>query len=198
MTTFVDWLFDISPFPPRRECGDWGEGLVELFRGHQLGIGLAYLAIPAALIGMTVARQRRRGDVTKAHASLVALACLFIGSCAVSHLLDRAMFTWPAYRALAAWLVFTDAVSWAFFFTLLALGRRLIELPTPADHQRALDAAERLADRAEAQGDLFEHRPSNWHDGQQLQALLEELERAHHRIDSIYREAKNAARPPAN
>src|SRR5262249_31376577 len=59
MLDFFERLFDPSGFTPRARCGDWSGALVALHVASDVLIGLAYLAIPLALLYFV----RRRRDI---------------------------------------------------------------------------------------------------------------------------------------
>lgn len=89
----MDWLFDSTSWVPRGQCGDWQGGLDFWFVAFNLGIAAAYLAIPAGLIDVWVAK---RDKLVKP--LVLVLFALFIVLCGMTHVLSALAFWWPAYR----------------------------------------------------------------------------------------------------
>lgn len=85
-----------------------------LYQGANLLTFLAYLAFPAALIGLKGAYERVYDD----GAVRVAVAA-FVLSCGIGHLEGVISFYWPAYHLFAAWHVITAACSWWAILVLI-------------------------------------------------------------------------------
>lgn len=121
-TWFTD-LFDTSSFPPRWHCGEWSRSLGGLHIGADVAIWLAYMGIPLVLLYFV----RRRGDLPFLPVFWLFIA--FIASCGIGHLLEAAMFWWPAYRFSGLVKLVTAAVSLATLVALFPFTRRALALP---------------------------------------------------------------------
>jgi two-component system, sensor histidine kinase len=119
-------LFDTSNFPPRWFCGTWSEPHGWVHVTADVVIWLAYVAIPVALLHYL----RRRRDVP--FPGLVALFAAFILLCGLTHLLEAAMFWWPAYRFMGLVKVVTAIVSATTAVVLVPLIPRALALKSPA------------------------------------------------------------------
>ena len=126
-------LFDTSDFPARWRCGNWDAGTGWLHIISDLGVWSAYLAIPIALAGFA----RRRKDVP--FRNLFWLFSAFILLCGTTHLLDAAVFWWPAYRLTGVVKMATAVVSWATVITLLPVLPKAFAMRTPEDLQREVN-----------------------------------------------------------
>jgi two-component system, sensor histidine kinase len=123
---FGSGLFDTSNFPPRWFCGTWSELQGWVHISADVVIWLAYVAIPAALLHYL----RRRRDVP--FPWLVALFAAFILLCGLTHLLEAAMFWWPAYRFMGLVKLVTAIVSATTAVVLVPLIPRALALKSPA------------------------------------------------------------------
>lgn len=99
------WVFDTSPYPPRWHCGDWSPAIGWLHICSDVAIWSAYVAIPIALIFFT----RKKSSLP--FKGLLLLFSAFIISCGFSHLLEAAVFWWPAYGLLGVIKFVTAIVS---------------------------------------------------------------------------------------
>lgn len=105
MMTGITGLFDTSDFPPRWTCGTWTplHGWVHIVA--DAAIWGAYTMIPAVLAYFIL----KRRDVP--FPRIFWLFCLFILSCGTNHLMESAIFWWPAYRFAALLKVLTAIAS---------------------------------------------------------------------------------------
>jgi|GEM_PF-570734 len=121
-------LFDTSAFPPRWQCGvGWQQ---EPFWGwlhisSDVAIWAAYMAIPLALAYFL----RRRPDLPFPRVMWLFVA--FIFACGTGHLIDAALFYWPAYRFSGLVKFTTAVVSWATVAALLPLLPRAFSFRSP-------------------------------------------------------------------
>lgn len=120
MTDAIGWLLDSSSFTPRAFCGPgWTDGLRWVHAGSDILIGLAYIAIPAALLFFV----RRRGVP---FTGLIWLFGAFILACGTGHLIEATMFNTPVYRLSGAVKVLTAGVSWLTVVALIPAAPRVI------------------------------------------------------------------------
>ena len=122
MLDFLRRLLDTSDFPARWECGQWTTGHGWLHILSDLGVWSAYLAIPGVL-GYFVLRRR---DVP--FRPIFWLFAAFILACGTSHLLEAALFWWPAYRLAGVVKLLTALVSWATVFALVKVAPQAMAL----------------------------------------------------------------------
>src|ERR1700733_7906107 len=125
MVEFLKHLFDTSDFPARWRCGSWtpAEGWLHIL--SDLGVWSAYLAIPCVLFYFAL---RRRNLPFK---FVFLLFGAFILACGTTHLMDAAIFWWPAYRLAGIIKLFTAIVSWATVFALISIAPKAFALRSP-------------------------------------------------------------------
>ena len=95
LSGFFGNLFDTSSYPARWNCGEWTplEGWLHIV--SDVGIFLAYFAIPAALIYFLLKRKDTPFN------GLLFLFAAFILFCGAGHLLEAIIFYYPLYRLSA-------------------------------------------------------------------------------------------------
>lgn len=113
MLSFLANLFDTSDFPARWHCGQWTAGHGWLHILSDLGVWSAYFAIPCLLVYFAF----RRKDVP--FRKLFWLFGAFILACGTTHLMEAAIFWWPAYRLAGVIKLATAVVSWATVLVLM-------------------------------------------------------------------------------
>jgi len=96
-------IFNTRDWPPRWHCGNWSDFHGWLYILSDVLIWASYFAIPIILIVML----RKRPDLP--FPKLIWLFVGFIVLCGLTHLIDAAIFWWPAYR-LSALLRFATAI----------------------------------------------------------------------------------------
>ncbi len=147
--------FDTSGFTPRWYCGAWSAGLGWLHIVSDVAIWLAYMAIPAILFYYTM----RRPQVP--FRWVLVLFAAFVLACGTVHLIDAAIFWWPAYRLSGLVKFVTAVVSWATVLALIPTVPYALGLRTPQEFERELAerrAMERALRESEAQyRELFEN-----------------------------------------
>lgn len=89
---FFGKMFDTSDYPARWYCGNWTLDVGWLHILSDIGIFVAYLSIASLLIFLVTCRK----DVPLPR--IFWLFAAFIGVCGFGHLLESALFWWPAYR----------------------------------------------------------------------------------------------------
>lgn len=140
MLSFFDWLLDDKPFPPRWHCGNWGPVEGWAYVASSGAVALAYFVIAALLL-----RGPPRGSARRLPGQLSAYFAAFLFSCGAGHLVDAAMFWWPAYRLLSLVNVVTAAASLVAVVALARYARLLLSTASQVE----LDAAH--AERAHAE-----------------------------------------------
>jgi hypothetical protein len=151
LNEFFTNLFDTSDWPPRWVCGNWSELHGWLYIVSDMSIWLAYFIIPLMIIWFV----EKRPDVP--FLPIFWLFGAFIILCGATHLLDVAMFWWPAYRVGALVRILTAAVSLATVFALIrvlpnALNLRTAEEVSIEKTRRALEETKVIELRKEMAG----------------------------------------------
>jgi|GEM_PF-3804821 len=84
-------------FMPRTSCGpSWSSTLILVHELSNLAIFLCYMLIPFGCVGLY--RRISTGGSVRNPKLGVVLSFGFILTCGLTHLMDRLMFQWPAYR----------------------------------------------------------------------------------------------------
>ena len=137
----IEWLFSTKQFPPRWECGTWDNFTGWVFIVASLFIFAAYYSIPIALV--VILRKAKFLYSIPTVRPLLLMFSLFIFSCGTGHLLDTAMFYWPAYRVLALMNTITAIMSWATIFILVPRIGQFISMQDP---RKVFELNEKLTD----------------------------------------------------
>ena len=116
---FFSNMFNTSNWPPRWHCGTWTDFHGWVYIISDIAIWASYFLIPVLLIRMIT----RRKDVP--FLKIFWLFGAFIILCGTTHLIDAAIFWWPAYR-LSAFVRFLTAV--VSVFTVIALYKVLPQI----------------------------------------------------------------------
>ena len=124
LSGFFGHLFDTSTYPQRWNCGSWTplEGWLHI--ASDVGIFLAYFAIPVALVYFVW----KRKDIP--FNGIFFLFAAFILLCGTGHLLEAVIFYYPIYRVAGLLKLATAIVSLTTFFVLLRLIPKALELPS--------------------------------------------------------------------
>jgi two-component system, chemotaxis family, sensor kinase Cph1 len=136
MIDFLIHVFDGSDFPPRWHCGSWTLGHGWLHVASDLGVWSAYLAIPC-LLGYFVVRKK---DMP--FRPILWLFVAFILACGTTHLMEAAIFWWPAYRLAGLIKLITAVVSWCTVIALVPAAPMMLTMRTPAELEREIAARE--------------------------------------------------------
>ncbi len=129
MVDFLRKLFDTAGFPARWRCGaGWVEdpAVGWLHIVSDALIWGAYTAIPLVL-GYFILKRR---DVP--FPRIFWLFCAFIFACGFGHLIEAAIFWWPAYRFSGVVKAATAVVSWATVLALVPVTPQALRLPALA------------------------------------------------------------------
>jgi signal transduction histidine kinase len=142
MLDFFFHLFDTSGFPPRWQCGSWTEVHGWLHILSDLGIWLAYFAIPCVLAYFVL---HRRGVPFP---TIFWLFGAFILACGTTHLMEAIIFWHPLYRLAGVIKLLTAIVSWATVVALVPVIPKALAMRTPAELEMEIAA------RTKAEEDL--------------------------------------------
>lgn len=135
---FLSRLTDTSDWPPRWQCGHWTDFHGWLYIASDLTIWLAYMGIPLILMRFIFVK---RGVPLP---GVFALFGAFILLCGTSHLVDAAMFWWPAYRFNALVRFLTAIVSVATVFALIRYFKAAVGLRTSSEYERELTIRQQI------------------------------------------------------
>lgn len=118
----IDWLLDASQFTPRAHCGTgWSDSLVFAYQLSSTIIFICYVLIPFGCVALY--RKIVAGETIPMFRLGTLLFGGFITTCGVTHLMDRIVFRWPAYRLSTLLLLICASFSMATVAWLfLALG----------------------------------------------------------------------------
>lgn len=121
---FFNKLFSTNDWPARWVCGEWTSFHGWLYIASDIAIWLAYFVIPAIIIFFIQKRHKLP------FLPVFWLFGAFIILCGSTHLIDAAMFYWPAYRLSGLLRFLTALVSLATAFVLIRDLPKLIQVPT--------------------------------------------------------------------
>lgn len=92
-----EWLTHTDGYTPRMLCGpSWTQGLIAVSNFADLSIFIAYMLIPVGIV--RIYRRLAAGVPVPNIRTGILLGMSFILLCGLTHLSDRLMFIWPAYR----------------------------------------------------------------------------------------------------
>ena len=134
MLIYLSQLFDTSGFPPRWQCGSWTPVHGWLHILSDLGIWLAYLAIPC-ILGYFVLRRK---DIP--FRPIFWLFAAFILACGTTHLMEAIIFWWPAYRLAGVIKLLTAMVSWGTVMALVPATPIVLAMRSAEELQREISA----------------------------------------------------------
>jgi two-component system, chemotaxis family, sensor kinase Cph1 len=129
---FFRSAFDTVGFKPLWQRGAWTTAHMWLHIAADLTISAAYLLIPIILVHNI----RKHPGVP--YTSLFWLFAAFISAAALTHLLDAAMFWWPAYRLTGLVKAGTAVISLATALVLIPVAPRAMAFRKPVDLQREI------------------------------------------------------------
>ncbi len=160
----LKWFFDPRAYMPHGMCLLWQPGLVALHVASDLGIALAYFAIPISLAIFV----RKRKDLDRQHIALALLFAVFITACGLTHVASIVVLWIPLYGAEGVLKAITALASLITAIILPFLVPALLRIPSPRaleaeirSHRATLEALSaaraKLADRvAQTESDLLE------------------------------------------
>jgi two-component system, chemotaxis family, sensor kinase Cph1 len=168
---FFSTLFDTSAWPARWQCGNWDPLHGWVYIISDIVIWFSYFMIPL-ILGYFVYRKKKEPIPFK---SIVLLFIVFILACGLTHLVDAAIFWWPAYKLSALIRLLTALVSLATVFALIRIAPKVVDLKTPAVLEEMV--AERTAELQKLNEQLKEQASQRTLAEERLKNLYQELER---------------------
>lgn len=121
---FFGQLFNTKDWPARWNCGKWSDFHGWLYITSDLLIWASYFTIPLLLMWLL----KKRSDIP--FHKVIWLFVGFIILCGTSHLIDAAIFWWPAYRLSALIRFLTSVVSIATVYALFKVVPSVASLRT--------------------------------------------------------------------
>jgi PAS domain S-box-containing protein len=132
--TFFSALFNTDDWPARWNCGSWSSFHGWLYIISDIVIGLCYFLIPCSLWFFLHKNKQWK------FRSILVLFILFIVACGSTHLMDAAIFWWPAYRVSALLRLFTAIVSVTTVIALIKITPRILQLRSPETLEKLVEA----------------------------------------------------------
>jgi signal transduction histidine kinase len=146
--SFLDYLFDASNYPARRNCGLWTTSEVITHNVADAVILFCYTAIPIFLIWYAHKRHKAK--------PIFYLFASFIFACGLTHAMDIVMFYWPAYRLAGAVLVFCAAISLGTLGFILWHFHTILQMRTQEEmEQEVIDATTQLRINAQSKDEFI-------------------------------------------
>lgn len=136
---FFGNLLDTSLWPKRWNCGTWSPLHGWIYIISDLLIWLSYFAIPV-LLGFFVYKKQVENIPFK---TVLVLFIVFILACGFTHLMDAAIFWWPAYKLSAVLRMGTAIVSLVTVVSLIKVIPDVLELKSPAYLEKQIEARTR-------------------------------------------------------
>ncbi|HRW53742.1 MAG TPA: response regulator [Phycisphaerae bacterium] len=133
LTSEIAMLFDTSDFPPRWQCGQWSSALGWVHIVSDIAIFAAYITIPLILAFFI----RKRSDLPFPRVFWLFVA--FIVLCGLTHLMEAAIFYWPAYRIAGLLKIATAAISLLTSIALLRTVPKALQFKGPSELRRIVD-----------------------------------------------------------
>lgn len=142
MFNFMFHLFDTKDFPARWYCGTgWSDGLGWTHILSDVAIWAAYFTIPLLILYFA---QNRRDLPFR---SIFFLFGAFILFCGMTHLMDAAIFWWPAYRFAGLLKLLTAVVSCLTVVALIPAIPQALALRSPAELEREIAERKRVEEK---------------------------------------------------
>lgn len=163
---FFAGILDTDSWPARWYCGVWTPFHGWLYIVSDFMIWLAYFMIPL-ILGYYV--YRKKADLP--FKSIFILFMAFILACGLTHLIDAAIFWWPAYRLSAVVRFITAIVSMGTVFALVKVTPRVLNFKSPEELEALVSELTILNDRLKDEVSQREAAENN------LKRLNEDLER---------------------
>lgn len=165
MTDWFAWLLSSPGYMPHGHCYLWQPVTLWLNAGSDGLIALAYFAIPVSLYSLV---RRRLGDIP--FPGILLMFAAFILLCGSTHVMEIVTIWNPAYRLAGALKLVTGIVSLATAIALFRLLPLALQLRSPRELQREVEA--RTAELAAANALLRRNVD-------ELEAQREEIHRTH-------------------
>lgn len=147
---FFSSLLNTSQFPARWYCGEWSEFHGWLYIGSDVAIWLAYFMIPLVLFYFLI--KKRESLPFK---GIFTLFIAFILACGLTHLIDAAIFWWPAYKLSAVIRFFTAVVSLSTVFGLMKIIPSVIQLKSPDELLKEIEQRKEVEKKLKASEEKY-------------------------------------------
>ncbi len=158
------WLLAAPGFLPHGHCYLWQPGTLWLNVGSDALIAAAYFAIPLSLYRLV---RRRTSEIPFPGVFLMFAAFIFL--CGSTHIMEIVTVWHPYYRLAGALKLLTGVVSLATLFLVLRLMPLALQMRSPRELQKQVEA--RTTDLADANA--------------RLQLTVEELERQREELQTM-------------
>ena len=135
ISSFFADIFDTSKWPPRWSCGEWSSFHGWFYILSDIGISLAYFAIPFVL-GILLYKRRSTG---LPFPGIIILFIAFIFSCGLTHLTDAVLFWLPAYKFSALIRFLTAVVSIGTVFALVKIAPEVLRFKSPEELEKIIE-----------------------------------------------------------
>ncbi len=133
MVEFFTRLLGTENWPPRWRCGRWTDFHGWLYILSDIVIATSYFIIPTLLVVFVL----KKKDVPLPR--VFWLFGAFILFCGITHLLDAAIFWWPAYRLAALLRFFTAVISILTVIAIIRLVNEALLLKTSKQFEEELN-----------------------------------------------------------
>jgi chemotaxis family two-component system sensor kinase Cph1 len=127
-SSFFSSITDTSQWPARWNCGVWSPLHGWIYILSDFFIWLSYFAIPVILAYFVYKKQVENIPFK----TVLVLFIVFILACGFTHLMDAAIFWWPAYKLSAVLRLGTAIVSMVTVVSLIKVIPGVLELKSPA------------------------------------------------------------------
>jgi signal transduction histidine kinase len=167
---FFSSLLNTSNWPPRWESGTWSPFHAWLYIASDMIIWMSFLTIPV-ILAFLIFRKRTEAWPFQ---SVMFLFITFILACGVTHLMDAAIFWWPAYRLSALLKTIAALACLATVFALIRIVPKVIKLKSPATLQTMVET--RMSELEQLNARFQEEITQRERAEKRLQTLYTELE----------------------
>lgn len=134
-TEFFSNIFDTSLWPPRWQCGTWTDFHGWFYILSDIGIWLAYFAIPV-ILGFFLYKKK---DTEFPFPGITLLFISFILSCGLTHLVDAIIFWEPVYKLSAVIRFITATVSIGTVFALIRVAPKVMQYKSPQELEKIVE-----------------------------------------------------------
>ncbi|MBL6448859.1 PAS domain-containing protein [Fulvivirga sp. 29W222] len=132
---FFASIFDTSKWPPRWQCGSWSAVHGWTYILSDIGIWLAYFAIPI-ILGFFLYKKNGTG---LPFSGIMLLFMALILSCGLTHLIDAVIFWQPVYKLSAMVRFLTAVISIGTVFALIKVAPRVIQYRSPQELEKIVE-----------------------------------------------------------
>jgi signal transduction histidine kinase len=173
-------IFETSKWPPLWQSGEWSAFHGWLYILSDLTIGVSYCMIPL-ILSYFIYKKKNENIPFK---SIILLFIVFILCCGLTHLIDAAIFWWPAYQLSALVRFITATFSLAAVLALIKIAPGIVELKSPAILEKMVEDRTHTLQLLNAQYQKEIEQRSNAE--QKLKQLYGELEAKSKGLEEAY------------